>query len=136
MVTYNPFLVKEYILLLSFHAFLYYTQLCLGVGLARGTLALDVHAVSHKRRATMWWCRQSVTRTQPWWRRRLQEERVHCGSGNVREQGGYGCGGGARRQSTTLWRTMALERHCGDTAGGGGSYDGESFCYCVASFLP
>jgi hypothetical protein len=58
-------LVEEYILLLSSHAVVHYAQLCLGAGLARNTLALDVNADGHGRRGTLWWCRTSARRTQP-----------------------------------------------------------------------
>ncbi|KAL7537557.1 hypothetical protein ACHAWF_005805, partial [Thalassiosira exigua] len=42
--SYDPTLVEEYVLLSSCHAALQYAQLCLGAGLCRGTLDLDVHA--------------------------------------------------------------------------------------------
>jgi DNA mismatch repair protein MSH4 len=55
--TYNATLVEEYILLSSSYAVLQYTQLCLGAGLTRHSLALDVHAGGSHRmnidRATM-----------------------------------------------------------------------------------
>ena len=55
--TYNASLVEEYILLSSSHAVLQYAQLCLGAGLLRHSLALDVNAGGTHRmnmdRATM-----------------------------------------------------------------------------------
>eukprot|EP00804_Cyclotella_cryptica_P011454 CCRYP_016393-RB/>CCRYP_016393-RB protein AED:0.23 eAED:0.23 QI:109/1/1/1/0.6/0.5/6/1021/1134 len=55
--TYNATLVEEYILLSSSYAVLQYAQLCLGAGLTRHSLALDVNAGGSHRmnidRATM-----------------------------------------------------------------------------------
>lgn len=55
--TYNATLVEEYILLSSSYAVLQYAQLCLGAGLSRHSLALDVNAGGNHRmmmdRATM-----------------------------------------------------------------------------------
>ncbi|KAL9191169.1 hypothetical protein ACHAXT_000875 [Thalassiosira profunda] len=55
--TYDASLVEEYILLSSSHAVLQYAQLCLGAGLTRGSLALDVNVGGNHRmnldRATM-----------------------------------------------------------------------------------
>lgn len=55
--TYDASLVEEYILLSSSHAVLQYAQLCLGAGLTRGSLSLDVDVGGKHRmnidRATM-----------------------------------------------------------------------------------
>ncbi len=55
--TYNASIVEEYILLSSSYAVLQYAQLCLGAGLTRGCLTLDVNAGGNHRmsidRATM-----------------------------------------------------------------------------------
>ena len=55
--TYNATIVEEYILLSSSHAVLQYAQLCLGTGLTRGCLTLDVNVGGNHRmsidRATM-----------------------------------------------------------------------------------
>jgi hypothetical protein len=41
--TYDASIVEEYILLLSLHAVLQYSQLCLGASLTRGSLTLDIN---------------------------------------------------------------------------------------------
>ena len=47
--TYNASLVEEHILLSLSYAVLQYAQLCLGAGLTRGSLALDVNVGGYHR---------------------------------------------------------------------------------------